>query len=85
MENIETTKTNNKKRFTSLIDSDLLSQIKLISYFTNQKLNECINNSLKHYIQHFEETNNTSISSIINLQSNFKTLNQNQTIKKSSK
>ena len=31
-----------KKRFTFLIESKLLSQIKLISYFTNQKLNETI-------------------------------------------
>ena len=29
----------NKKRFTTLIDDNLLSQIKLISYFTNKKLN----------------------------------------------
>ena len=31
------------KRFTTLIQPNLLSQIKLISYFTNKKLNEVIN------------------------------------------
>ena len=39
-----------KKRFTFLIESKLLSQIKLISYFTNQKLNETINKSILDYI-----------------------------------
>ena len=82
MENLETKTPTTKKRFTTLIDDSLLSQIKLISYFTNQKLNECINNSLTHYIKHFEESNNTSIQSIIDLQSNFKPLSNN-TIKKS--
>ena len=62
----------NKKRFTTLIDDDLLSQIKLISYFTNKKLNETINESLQHYITHFENYNNTKISDIISLQSKFK-------------
>ena len=73
MENLTT---NNKKRFTTLIDNDLLSQIKLISYFTNQKLNEVINSSLQTFISNFEEENNTTISSIINLQSKFNSNNQ---------
>tara|TARA_R110000737_G_scaffold352307_1_gene397757 strand:+ start:1950 stop:2228 length:279 start_codon:yes stop_codon:yes gene_type:complete len=60
-----------KKRFTTLINEDLLSQIKLISYFTNQKLNECINSSLQHYINDFESKNNTTLNSIIDLQNNF--------------
>ena len=38
------------KRFTTLIQPNLLSQIKLISYFTNKKLNECINESVLNYI-----------------------------------
>lgn len=63
-----------KKRFTFLIDSQLLSQIKLISYFTNQKLNETINESLSNYISNFETQSNTKISEIINLQSKFQTL-----------
>ena len=63
-----------KKRFTTLIDDNLLSQIKLISYFTNKKLNETINESLQHYIQHFENYNNTKISDIISLQTEFKSL-----------
>ena len=32
------------KRFTTLIQPNLLSKIKLISYFTNKKLNEVIEN-----------------------------------------
>ena len=35
------------KRFTTLIQPKLLSKIKLISYFTNQKLNEVVNKSLE--------------------------------------
>jgi len=67
--------TNNKIRFTTLINKDLLSQIKLISYFTNQKLNETINESLKIYIKDFESKNNTTLNSIIDLQNNFTPLN----------
>lgn len=66
-----------KKRFTFLINSQLLSKIKLISYFTNQKLNETINNSLKDYILKFETQSNTKIDSLINLSSNFQTLSNN--------
>ena len=79
-------KTTEKKRFTTLIDNSLLSQIKLISYFTNQKLNETINLSLKHYIQHFEESNNTTLNSIIDLQNNFTNLsNPNNSKEKENK
>ena len=72
--NDSNTQTPTKKRFTFLIDSQLLSQIKLISYFTNQKLNETINESLSNYISNFETQSNTKISEIINLQSKFQTL-----------
>ena len=58
-------------RFTTLINPQLLSNIKLISYFTNQKLYETINDSIKLYIENFEKINNTSIQSIINLQTKF--------------
>ena len=68
---MKTIETSTKKRFTTLIDNNLLSQIKLISYFTNQKLNETINNSLKDYIDNFEKSNNTKLNSIIDLQNNF--------------
>ena len=63
------------KRFTTLIQPKLLSKIKLISYFTNQKLNDVINQSLIDFIQQFETKNNTQISSIIDLHNNFTTLN----------
>ena len=42
------------KRFTTLIQPKLLSKIKLISYFTNQKLNEVVNKSLEEHILKFE-------------------------------
>ncbi len=68
-----------KKRFTFLIESKLLSQIKLISYFTNQKLNETINKSILDYINNFEKQSNIKLDSIIDLQSNFQTLPQTNT------
>jgi len=66
-----------KKIFNTLIDDNLLSQIKLISYFSNKKLNETINESLQHYITHFENYNDTKISDIISFQSKFKQLDTN--------
>ena len=56
------------QRFTTLIQPQLLSNIKLISYFTNQKLYEVINGSLELMIEDFEIKYNTKISTIINLQ-----------------
>ena len=55
-------------RFTTLINPQLLSNIKLISYFTNQKLYEVINDSLELMIIDFENKSNTKIDDIINLQ-----------------
>jgi len=55
------------KRFTTLINPNLLSQIKLISYFTNKTLSQSINDSISLYIKDFEKNNNTEIQSIINL------------------
>ena len=59
------------QRFTTLINPLLLSNIKLVSYFTNKKLYEVINDSLQLYIEDFEIKYNTKISTIINLQNNF--------------
>jgi len=59
------------QRFTTLIDPKLLSNIKLVSYFTNNKLYEVINDSLKLYIEDFEIKSNTKIDTIINLQNTF--------------
>ena len=61
-------------RFTTLINPTLLSNIKLVSYFTNQKLYEVINESLELYIEDFEIKYNTKIDRIISLQNSF---NQN--------
>ena len=62
------------KRFTTLIKPKLLSKVKLISYFTNQKLNEIINSSLEDYISNFETKSNTKIDSLIDFQLDFKSL-----------
>ena len=59
------------QRFTTLIDPKLLSNIKLVSYFTNNKLYEVINDSMKLYIEDFEIKSNTKIDTIINLQNTF--------------
>ena len=67
-------------RFTTLINPTLQSNIKLVSYFTNQKLYEVINDSLKLYIEDFEIKYNTKIYTIISLQNTF-----NQNIEKESK
>ena len=61
-------------RFTTLINPTLLSNIKLVSYFTNQNMYEVINDSLKLYIEDFEIKYNTKIDTIISLQNSF---NQN--------
>ena len=53
-------------RFTTLINPTILSNIKLISYFTNKKLYEVINQSIDNFVSEFETKNNTSIKSIIN-------------------
>ena len=58
-----------KIRFTTLINPNNLTQIKLISYLTNKKLFECINDSIILYVDDFERSNNTSIQNIMNLQS----------------
>ena len=67
-------------RFTTLINPLLLSNIKLVSYFTNKKLYEVINESLELYIEDFEIKYNTKIDSIIQLQNSF-----NQKVEKESK
>lgn len=59
------------QRFTTLVNPTILSHIKLISYFTNQKLYEVINSSLEEHISNFEIKNKTSISSIIDFQHKF--------------
>jgi len=64
----QNTENQQNKRFTTTINPQLLSQIKLISYFTNQTLSQSINQSIQLFITNFETQNNTSISSIINLQ-----------------
>jgi hypothetical protein len=69
MKNIKQSNLEEEKiRFTTLINPNYLTQIKLVSYLTNKKLFECINDSINLYVKDFELTNNTSIQNIINLQ-----------------
>ena len=53
------------QRFTTLINPKVLSHIKLISYFTNQKLYEVVEKSFNDYVTNFEIQNKTSITSMI--------------------
>lgn len=55
-----------KKRFTFLIESNQLSQIKLISFLTNKTLSNTINESITLFIKDFELKNNTQINDIMN-------------------
>jgi hypothetical protein len=66
----QTLKIDNKIRFTFLINPTLLSQIKLISYISNQKLYETINDSISQFIDNYNKINNTNINDIINLNNN---------------
>tara|TARA_R110001592_G_scaffold324374_3_gene603900 strand:+ start:585 stop:866 length:282 start_codon:yes stop_codon:yes gene_type:complete len=59
------------QRFTTMINPKTLSHIKLISYFTNQKLYEVVDKSFKDFVTQFEIDNKTSITSIINFQQQF--------------
>tara|TARA_R110000796_G_scaffold163550_2_gene280495 strand:+ start:263 stop:544 length:282 start_codon:yes stop_codon:yes gene_type:complete len=68
---IEKQPKNELQRFTTLVNPNILSHIKLISYFTNQKLYEVVEKSMTEHISNFEIQNKTSISSIINFQQKF--------------
>lgn len=57
-------------RLTTLINPNLLSKIKLISYLSNQKLYETINISITNYIEYYNSTHKTNIDTLINLESN---------------
>jgi len=57
-------------RFTTLVNPTLLSQIKLISYLTNEKLYECMNKSMELMIKDFEQNHQTNINTLTNLQPN---------------
>jgi len=65
------TNQNENVRFTTLINPTLLSQLKLISYFTNHKVYEMMNNSISLLIKDVEETHNTKIEDIIKLSTTF--------------
>lgn len=54
-------------RLTTLINPNLLSKIKLISYLSNQKLYETINVCITNYIDFYNSTHQTNIDTLINL------------------
>ena len=62
--------TTNNIRFTTLVNPNLLSQIKFISYLTNQKLYESMNKAMELMIADFELNHQTKIDTLINLQPN---------------
>lgn len=55
-------------RFTTLVNPHLLSQLKLISYFTNTKVYEMVNKCIQLGVEDFETQYNTKIDSLIKLQ-----------------
>ena len=67
----KTTEKMELQRFTTLMNPQILSNIKLLSYFTNKKLYEVINESCDEFVSKFEKENNTSIKTLINLQHKF--------------
>lgn len=67
----KTTEKMELQRFTTLMNPQILSNIKLLSYFTNKKLYEVINESCDDFVSKFEKENNTSIKTLINLQHKF--------------
>lgn len=67
----KTTEKMELQRFTTLMNPQILSNIKLLSYFTNKKLYEVINESCDDFVSKFEKDNNTSIKTLINLQHKF--------------
>lgn len=67
----KTTEKMELQRFTTLMNPQILSNIKLLSYFTNKKLYEVINDSCDEFVSKFEKENNTSIKTLINLQHKF--------------
>jgi hypothetical protein len=69
MSNVKETQSTNI-RFTTLVNPNLLSQIKFVSYLTNQKLYECMNKAMELMIKDFEYNHQTNINTLINLQPN---------------
>jgi hypothetical protein len=55
-------------RFTTLVNPHLLSQLKLVSYFTNIKVYEMVNKCIQLGVEDFETQYNTKIDSLIKLQ-----------------
>jgi len=61
----------NKIRFTTIINPDLLTKIKLISYFTNTTISNLVEDSLSNYLNDFENQNNLKIQDLISIKDKF--------------
>jgi len=74
--------TEQKLRFTTIIQPDLLSKIKLISYFTNSTISQIVEDSLSNYLTEFESHNKIKINDLIKVKDKF---TQNEEIEPDSK
>lgn len=73
MENINNN--SEKIRFTTLVNPNSLTKIKLISYFTNSTFSLLVDESFEQFIKQFEKNNKISIEDLISLKDKFKTDN----------
>jgi hypothetical protein len=73
MENINNN--SEKIRFTTLVNPNSLTKIKLISYFTNSTFSLLVDESFEQFIKQFEKNNNISIEDLMSLKDKFKTDN----------
>ncbi len=73
MENIN--KNSEKIRFTTLVNPNSLTKIKLISYFTNSTFSLLVDESFEQFIKQFEKNNKISIEDLMSLKDKFKTDN----------
>jgi hypothetical protein len=69
MENINNN--SEKIRFTTLVNPNSLTKIKLISYFTNCTFSNIVDESLDQFIKQFEKTNKISIDDLMSLKDKF--------------
>jgi hypothetical protein len=73
MENINNN--SEKIRFTTLVNPNSLTKIKLISYFTNSTFSLLVDESFEQFIKQFEKNNKISIEDLMSLKDKFKTDN----------
>lgn len=62
---------NQKVRFTTLVNPESLTKIKLISYFTNSTISIIVDESFNYFIQNFEDNNKIKINDLISLKDKY--------------